>query len=97
MFLGNAGAQLSGDNITQKELVRKKQHSSLSMITLLTNGKKLIPLIHALFWLSSYVASHCFSVAQQSGAKEQFYCTVYCITLNSNCEAERLSKNWEKL
>ncbi len=48
----------------------------------------------ALFWLSSYVASHCFAVAQQSGAKEQFYCTVYYITLNSNCESERLSKHF---
>jgi hypothetical protein len=28
----------------------------------------------------------------QSGAREQFYCTVYYITLNSNCEALRASK-----
>jgi hypothetical protein len=48
MFLGNAGAQHSGDNITLKELVREK-HSSLYMITYLTNGKKLIPLIPVLF------------------------------------------------
>ncbi len=27
-----------------------------------------------LFWLSSYIASHCLSVAPQSGAKYQFYC-----------------------
>jgi hypothetical protein len=32
-------------------------------------------------------------VAPQSGAKESFYCTVYNITLNSNCEAQRASKN----
>jgi hypothetical protein len=43
MFLGNAGAQLSGDNITLKELVREK-HSSLYMITYLTNGKKIDPI-----------------------------------------------------
>jgi hypothetical protein len=29
-----------------------------------------------LFLLSSYVASHCLAVAPQSGAKEQFYCSV---------------------
>jgi hypothetical protein len=32
----------------------------------------------------------------QSGAKEQFYCSVYYITLNSNCDAQRASKNFEK-
>jgi hypothetical protein len=35
-------------------------------------------------------------VAPQSGAKEFFYCTVYDITLNSNCEAQRGSKNLKK-
>jgi hypothetical protein len=34
-------------------------------------------------------------VAPQSGAKENNYCTVYNITLNSNCEAQRASKNWK--
>ncbi len=29
-----------------------------------------------LFWLSSYVAGHCFAVVPQSGAKQIFYCTV---------------------
>jgi hypothetical protein len=28
----------------------------------------------------------------QSSAKENFYCTIYYIILNSNCEAERASK-----
>ena len=51
----------------------------------------------ALFWLSSYVASHCIAVAPQSGAKQIFYCTVYYITLNSNCEAQRASKNLKKI
>jgi hypothetical protein len=32
-------------------------------------------------------------VAPQSGAKDQYYCTLYYITLNSNCEAQRASKN----
>jgi hypothetical protein len=44
-------------------------------------------------FLSSYVASHCLAVVPQSGAKLQLYCTVYYITLNSNCEAQRASKN----
>jgi hypothetical protein len=50
----------------------------------------------ALFWLSSYVASHCLSVAQQSGAKEKYYCTVYYIAVNSNCETLRAFKNLKK-
>ncbi len=51
----------------------------------------------ALFWLISYVAGHCLSVAPQSGAKQIFYCTVYYITLNSNCEAQRTCKNSKKI
>jgi hypothetical protein len=35
-------------------------------------------------------------VAPQTGAKEKFYCTVYYITLKSNCEAQRASKNLKK-
>ena len=31
----------------------------------------------ALFWLCSYVASHHLAVVQQSGARDQFYCTVF--------------------
>jgi hypothetical protein len=46
----------------------------------------------ALFWLSSYVASHHIGVASQSGAKEELYYTVYYITLNSNHEARGVSK-----
>jgi hypothetical protein len=46
-----------------------------------------------LFWLSSYVASHHLAVAPQSGAKDQIYWTAYHISLNSNCEAKRVSKN----
>jgi hypothetical protein len=37
------------------------------------------------------------AVAPQSGAKDQFYFTVYYITLNSNCEAQRVSKKLKKL
>jgi hypothetical protein len=51
----------------------------------------------ALFWLSSYVASHCLAVSPQSGAKQIFHCTVYYITLNSNWEAQRASKNLKKI
>ncbi len=51
----------------------------------------------ALFWLSSYVASHHLAVSPQSGAKDQFYFTVYNITLNSNCEAQWVSKKLKKL
>jgi hypothetical protein len=42
--------------------------------------------------LSSYVASHRLAVAPQSGAKQK-NCTVYYITLNSNCDTQRASKN----
>jgi hypothetical protein len=42
-----------------------------------------------LFWVSSYVASHFLAVASQSGANEKNYFTVYYITLNLNCEAQR--------
>jgi hypothetical protein len=49
-----------------------------------------------LFWLSSYVAGRHLAVAPLSGVKQIFYCTVYYITLNSNCEAQRASKNWGK-
>jgi hypothetical protein len=31
-------------------------------------------------------------VVPQSGAKGQFYCTVYYITLDKNCEAQIVSK-----
>jgi hypothetical protein len=50
-----------------------------------------------LFWLISYVVSHHLAVAQQSSAKDQFYFTVYYITLNSNCAAQGVSKNFEKM
>ena len=45
------------------------------------------------------VTSHHSAVVPQSGAKDQFYCTVYYITLNSNCAAQRVPKilkKWEK-
>jgi hypothetical protein len=48
-----------------------------------------------LFWLSSYATSHHLALAPQSGAKDQFYFAVYYITLNSNCEAQGVSKNLE--
>jgi hypothetical protein len=47
--------------------------------------------------LSSYVASRCLALAPQSDAKQNFYCTVYYITFNSNCEAQRASKNLKKI
>ncbi len=42
--------------------------------------------------VSSYVDSLHLAVAPQSGAKDQFYCTVYYLNLNSNCEAQGVSK-----
>ncbi len=33
----------------------------------------------------------------QSGAKQNFYWTFYNITLNSNCEAQRASKNVKEI
>jgi hypothetical protein len=50
-----------------------------------------------LFWLSSCVAGHCLAVAPQIGAKQNFYCTVYYINLNSKCEAHRAFKNLSKI
>jgi hypothetical protein len=47
----------------------------------------------ALFWLNSYVTSQHFAMAPQSGAKDQFYCTVYYITFNQNCESQKYLKN----
>jgi hypothetical protein len=32
------------------------------------------------------------AVSLQSGAKDQFYCTVYYITLILNCKAQKVSK-----
>jgi len=51
----------------------------------------------ALFWLSNYVASHCLAVAPQSGANEKFSRSVYSISINSSCEAQRASKNLKKI
>jgi hypothetical protein len=36
-------------------------------------------------------------MALQSGAKDQFYCAAYYITLNSNCEAQGVSKNLKNI
>jgi hypothetical protein len=36
-------------------------------------------------------------MAPQSGAKQFFYCSGYYITLNSNCKAQRGSKNLKKI
>jgi len=46
--------------------------------------------------LNNIAASHPLSVAPQSGAKQNFYCAVYYITLNSNCEVQRAYKNLKK-
>jgi hypothetical protein len=47
--------------------------------------------------LGSYVAGCHLAVAPQSGAKDQFYCTVYYVTLNSNCDSQKASKNLKKI
>jgi hypothetical protein len=36
-------------------------------------------------------------VGPQSGTKYQFYCTVYYITLNSNCEDQVVYKHLKKI
>jgi hypothetical protein len=36
-------------------------------------------------------------VAPLSGAKQNFFSTLYYITLKTNCEAERASKNLKKM
>jgi hypothetical protein len=44
------------------------------------------------------VAAGCrLAVASQSSAKNQFYSTVYWITLNSNCGTHREFKNLRKI
>ncbi len=51
--------------------------------------------LSALFWLSSNIAIYHLAVVPKSGAKDQFYCTVYYITLNSNCKVQGVRKNTE--
>jgi hypothetical protein len=50
-----------------------------------------------LFLLSGYVASHHLAVVPQSGAKDQFYCTVCHITLSKNCEDQGVSKKMKNI
>jgi hypothetical protein len=47
--------------------------------------------------LSIYVSSHLLAVAPQSGAKDQFYCTLHYINLYSNCESQGVSKNLKQV
>jgi len=42
--------------------------------------------------LSSYVTSQHLAVVPQSGTKEQFYCSVYYLTLTLNFEAQSVFK-----
>jgi hypothetical protein len=42
------------------------------------------------------VTSHCLAVVPQLGAKEKKMCAVYCIPLNSDCEAQRAYKDMKK-
>ncbi len=51
----------------------------------------------ALLWLSSYIASHHLAVVLQFGSKDTFQQTIYYVTLKSNCEALRVSKNLEEI
>ncbi len=55
-------------------------------LSIMTLGAKTLSLM-------TLCASHHLAVASQTGAKDQFCCTVDYITLNSNCEAHRVSKN----
>ncbi len=43
------------------------------------------------------VANHHLAVVWQSGAKYQFYCAIYYITLNCNCVAQRISKKFDEI
>jgi hypothetical protein len=70
---------------------RGNQHRQLKIHRLLIGTAST-----GLFWFSSYVASHHLAVTPQSGAKDKFCYAVYNITLNSNCEAQRISKNLGK-
>ncbi len=51
----------------------------------------------ALFSLSSYVDSHHIALVPQSSAYDQFNCTFYYVTLNSNCEAQRIPKFFKEI
>jgi hypothetical protein len=53
--------------------------------------------LHALVWLSSYVAIHPLAFLSQSGEKDLFHCTVYNITLDYNCEAQKVSKKTKNM
>ncbi len=49
-----------------------------------------------MFWLSGYVVSHYLAMGPQSGAKDQFYSSVYYIKLNLIGIAQRVPKNLKK-
>jgi hypothetical protein len=51
----------------------------------------------AVFVLNSHVVVIPPATPRQSGAKTQIYCTIYYITLNSICEAQRVSKNLSQI
>ncbi len=51
----------------------------------------------ALFWLHSHAACYHLAVAPQLGVKDQFYRTLYYITLDPICVAQRASKNLKEM
>jgi hypothetical protein len=53
--------------------------------------------LSALFWLSSYIASHHLAVVSQSRANNQFYGTIQYITLNPICVPQGAFKELKKL
>jgi hypothetical protein len=58
--------------------VKQEVNGTLILPPLVFPGLVVISMASlALFWLSSFVASHHFAVAPQSDAKDQFYSTVY--------------------
>jgi hypothetical protein len=52
-----------------------------------------VPIVPASFWLSIFVLNHHLAVVPQCSSKDQLYCHVYYITLNSISAAHKISIN----
>jgi hypothetical protein len=79
------------------ETLSKKTEGAIEKVSQLIKVVSYWCGVPALFWLSSYVASHHLGVVPQASAKFQLYCTVYNIPLNLNCKAQRVSTKLKKI
>jgi hypothetical protein len=70
--------------------IAKALHTQINIDRLLTGTAQ--PTYDGVVWWSSYLAAHHHrAVVPQFGAKDQFYSTVYKITLNPICVAQKAS------